>query len=138
MGKAGFLAGLADPANTSQVLTTTIRHVRIMGSQAFVEALVRLEGTRRGKPVEGTFRNLRLFERQVGGWCCVAWSNQRVDEWETASLKASERTSLRGALGIPASPDPPMARSPGWAGLAAIPYAPVLRATGASMYHATP
>jgi len=55
--KDGFLIGLADAGNTSEVLTTQIRQVRVMGSQAFVEALVHLKGTRSGQPIEGTFRN---------------------------------------------------------------------------------
>jgi hypothetical protein len=76
--KDGFLIGLADAGNTSEVLTTQIRQVRVMGSQAFVEALVHLKGTRSGQPIEGTFRNLRLFERRDEDWCCVMWLNRRA------------------------------------------------------------
>jgi hypothetical protein len=54
--KDGFLAALSDPGNVSEVLTTQIREARVMVGQAFVEALVRLEGTRGGKRVEGTFK----------------------------------------------------------------------------------
>jgi ketosteroid isomerase-like protein len=74
--KDGFLEGLKDPGNTNEVLTTEIRQVQMLGDQAFVEAEVRLKGTRGGKPVDGTFRNLRLFERQADGWRCVMWFNK--------------------------------------------------------------
>jgi hypothetical protein len=77
--KDGFLAGLADAKNVSEVLTTQIRQVSVMADQAFVEALVRLKGIRGGKPVDGSFRNLRLFERHDDGWRCVMWFNKRLD-----------------------------------------------------------
>ena len=71
-----FLDGLADPGNRSDVLTTDVRQVQVLGDQAFVEAWVYLRGTRRGKPVDGTFRNLRLFQRTDDGWRCVMWFNR--------------------------------------------------------------
>ena len=78
--KEQFLAGLADPENVSEVLTTQIRQVRVMDGQALVEALVRLRGTRGGEPAAGRFRNLRLFEQSAEGWRCVMWFNKRLDD----------------------------------------------------------
>jgi ketosteroid isomerase-like protein len=78
--KQGFLDGLADPGNRSDVLTTDVRQVQVLGDQAFVEAWVELEGTRGGKPVVGTFRNLRLFERAGDTWRCVMWFNKKVEQ----------------------------------------------------------
>jgi hypothetical protein len=78
--KQGYLDGLADPGNRSDVLRTDVRQIHVLGDQAFVEAWVYLEGTRGGKPVIGTFRNLRLFERAADGWRCVMWFNKPVQQ----------------------------------------------------------
>ena len=61
--KQDFLAGLEDPDNTSELLTTEILQVQMLGEQAFVEARVQFKGRRGGDDVEGVFRNLRLFEK---------------------------------------------------------------------------
>lgn len=74
--KEEFLDGLGDPANRSDVLTTDVRQIQVMDDQAFVEAWVYLDGTRRGNPVNGAYRNLRLFERGADGWHCVMWFNK--------------------------------------------------------------
>jgi hypothetical protein len=74
--KQEFLGGLEDPGNRSDVLRTDVRQIQVLDDQAFVEAWVYLKGTRGGKPVEGTFRNLRLFERAADGWRCVMWFNK--------------------------------------------------------------
>lgn len=78
--KEQFLVGLVDSGNVSEVLTTQVRQVRVMDGQAFVEALVRLRGTRGGKPAAGKFRNLRLFEQSDAGWRCVMWFNVALDD----------------------------------------------------------
>ena len=76
--KAGFLAGLADPGNTSETLTADTWRLLVSDDQAFAEVHVRLVGQRGGKPIDGTFRNLRLFERQGDTWRCVMWFNKRI------------------------------------------------------------
>jgi hypothetical protein len=78
-----FLKGLGDPDNSTDLLTTEIVQVQLLGKQAFVEALVRFKGKRRGKKAAGVFRNLRLFERQPEGWRCVMWFNKKVGELES-------------------------------------------------------
>jgi ketosteroid isomerase-like protein len=80
IGKDEFLAGLADPQNTSEVLTTKVRQVQVLDDQAFVEAWVYLRGTRGGDPVDGWTRNLRLFEQKDGDWRCVMWFNKKLPE----------------------------------------------------------
>src|SRR4051812_10108780 len=74
--KQEYLDGLGGPGDSSDVLTTDARQLQILGDQAFVEAWVYLNGTRHGQPVDGTFRNLRLFERAPDGWRCVMWFNK--------------------------------------------------------------
>jgi ketosteroid isomerase-like protein len=77
IGKKEFLAGLADPGNTNEVLTASIRQAQILDDQAFVEAWVYLKGNRGGRLIDGTFRNLRFFERPSNGtWRCVMWFNK--------------------------------------------------------------
>ena len=76
--KAGFLAGLADPGNSSELLTSETRQLLVFEDQAMAEVVVELIGTRGGENVAGSFRNLRLFERQPGGWRCVMWFNKRA------------------------------------------------------------
>ena len=44
------------------------------------EVVVTLAGARGGRPVEGNFRNLRMFERQPDGWRCVMWFNKRITQ----------------------------------------------------------
>ena len=78
--KVGFLAGLEDPGNTNEALTSETRQLLVFEDQAMAEVVVALVGTRGGKPVEGSFRNLRLFERQPDGWRCVMWFNKRVTQ----------------------------------------------------------
>ena len=80
--KAGFLAGLADPGNTNEELTSETRQLLVFEDQAMAEVVVSLVGKRGGKSVAGSFRNLRLFERQPDGWRCVMWFNKRTSESE--------------------------------------------------------
>jgi hypothetical protein len=75
--KQDFLDGLEDPDNTSELLTTEILQVQMLGEQAFVEARVQFKGRRGGDDVEGVFRNLRLFEKQ-DSWRCVMWFNKKI------------------------------------------------------------
>jgi hypothetical protein len=81
-----FLEGLADAASSTELLETEVVQVQVLGEQAFVEALVRFEGRRGGKPAQGVFRNLRLFERAEGRWRCVMWFNKKVGELEDAAV----------------------------------------------------
>jgi ketosteroid isomerase-like protein len=76
VGKQEFLDALGDSRNESKVLTTTIRQVQVLDDQAFVEAWVYLKGSRGGREVDGTFRNLRFFERTDDRWRCVMWFNK--------------------------------------------------------------
>jgi Domain of unknown function (DUF4440) len=78
-----FIEALGDPRNSSDELTTEICQVQVFGDQAFVEALVRLRGRRRGNEVDGTFRNLRFFERRDGEWRLVMWFNKRLPASES-------------------------------------------------------
>jgi hypothetical protein len=42
---------------------------------AVASMIVDFKGTRRGKPVEGLFRNTRVFVRSEGLWKCALWFN---------------------------------------------------------------
>jgi hypothetical protein len=83
--KESFLKGLQDPSNTNELLTTEIVQIQVLGEQAFVEAHVRFKGSRKRKPVEGVFRNLRLFEKRENRWRCVMWFNKKIGSLERAA-----------------------------------------------------
>lgn len=74
--KQAYLEGLKDPENTNDVLTSEIAQVGVVEDWALVEVAVRLKGTRGGVAVDGTFNNLRVFERTSNGWKCVLWFNR--------------------------------------------------------------
>lgn len=78
--RTGFLEALGDAGNATESLTTTVRQIQVLGDQAFVEAHVHLIGRRGVKPVDATFRNLRLFEYANGEWRLVMWFNRRITE----------------------------------------------------------
>ena len=96
--KEQFLAGLANPENVSEVLTTQIRQVRVMDGQALVEALVRLRGTRGGEPAAGRFRNLRLFEQSAEGWRCACGSTSGSMTSALALRRMRVRARLRRTM----------------------------------------
>jgi len=73
----GFLDGLADAGNRNDELVANVVQIQVFDKQAFVEVYVYLDGARAGKPVQGWFRNLRLWERQADNrWLCVFWFNK--------------------------------------------------------------
>jgi hypothetical protein len=74
--KAAFLQGLEHPGNTNEILTSEVRQVGVMGDWALAEVIVRLVGTRGGRPVDGTFQNIRVFQRTEDGWKCAVWFNR--------------------------------------------------------------
>jgi len=76
--KQNFLDDLGDAENASERLDTDVTQVQVFGDQAIVVAHVYLKWRRRGNPVDGTFRNIRLFEQQDGVWRCVMWFNKRM------------------------------------------------------------
>jgi ketosteroid isomerase-like protein len=75
--KPTFLQGLEDPGNTSEELTSEVREVGVAGDWALAEVIVRLVGTRGGRAVDGTFQNVRVFQRTEDGWRCAVWFNRR-------------------------------------------------------------
>jgi hypothetical protein len=77
--KTAYLEGLADPGNTNEELTSKVREVGVVGKWALADVVVRLRGTRGGRPVDGTFENLRVFERTKDGWRCLLWFNRATD-----------------------------------------------------------
>jgi ketosteroid isomerase-like protein len=76
--KAAFLQGLKDPANTSEELSSEVKQVGVIGDWALAEVTVRLVGSRGGRPVDGTFQNIRIFQRTDDGWKCGVWFNRTL------------------------------------------------------------
>lgn len=73
----GFVAGLTDAGNQTHELVANVAQIWVLNTQAVVEVFVYLDGARRGQPVQGWFRNLRLWEKQADGlWRCVFWFNK--------------------------------------------------------------
>jgi ketosteroid isomerase-like protein len=76
--KIAFLKDLGAPGNTNERLTARDVEVLPYGADLAVCSLViDFKGVRGGQPVEGAFRNTRLFVRSEGVWKCALWFNSR-------------------------------------------------------------
>jgi len=76
VGKVKFLKDLATAGNTSERLDAEQIEVLPYGDDlALCSLLVHFKGTRGGSPVDGVFRNTRVFVRRNAVWRCVLWFN---------------------------------------------------------------
>jgi uncharacterized protein DUF4440 len=74
--KVTFLKDLIAPDSTNERLTAQQIEVLSYGPRlAICSLLVDFKGTRGGKPVEGVFRNTRVFVRSEESWKCALWFN---------------------------------------------------------------
>ena len=79
--RAGFINGLTDPANTSEILEAVVLEVKVDDHGVLAAALVNvtLKGRRGGNDVHGVFLNRRLFRREDDrGWRCASWWNEQT------------------------------------------------------------
>ncbi len=82
--KEEFLASLENEGNLTSELRSKIVLIEVRGTQAIVIILVYLKGTRNGKEIDATFRNIRLFEFR-DDWKCVMWFNKPYSSDEYTS-----------------------------------------------------
>lgn len=76
--KITFLKDLAVPENRNERLDVQQIEVLPYGADlAVCSMLVHFKGTRGGQPVEGVFRNTRVFIRAEGVWKCALWFNSK-------------------------------------------------------------
>lgn len=76
--KIAFLKDLATPENTNERMEAQQIEVLPYGSElAVCSMLVDFKGTRAATPVEGLFRNTRVFLRSEGLWKCALWFNTK-------------------------------------------------------------
>jgi len=76
--KITFLKDIGAPANTNERVHPQQIEVLAYGADlAICSMLVFFKGTRGGAPVEGTFRNTRVFVQSEGLWKCALWFNTK-------------------------------------------------------------
>jgi hypothetical protein len=76
--KVTFLKDVGAAANTNERVDAQQIEVLPYGEDlAVCSMLVLFKGTRGGAPVEGTFRNTRVFIRSEAVWKCAVWFNTK-------------------------------------------------------------
>jgi ketosteroid isomerase-like protein len=76
--KPTFLSDLEAPGNTNERLDASdIEVLPFDNDLALCSSVVRFKGVRGGKPVEGMFRNTRVFTKIAGVWQCALWFNTK-------------------------------------------------------------
>jgi hypothetical protein len=74
--KITFLKDLGIPENTNERIDAKEIEVLPYGLDiAVCSMIVDFKGIRGGKPMEGLYRNTRVFVRSEGLWKCVLWFN---------------------------------------------------------------
>jgi hypothetical protein len=55
--------------------------IQVLGDRALVQVVLAVEGRDGDQPVDGVYRNIRVFERDGGGpWALTVWFNERVGD----------------------------------------------------------
>ena len=63
--------------------------IQVLGDRALVQVVLAVEGRDGDEPVDGVYRNIRVFERDGGGpWALTVWFNERVGDLGDASSTA--------------------------------------------------
>lgn len=76
--KQDYLDGLVLPENENKQLSWDAPVITIRNDHALVTVDVTLVGMRRGKSVDGVFRNFRTFMKRKEGWRLVTWANYQI------------------------------------------------------------
>jgi hypothetical protein len=77
-----FLHDLARPDNRrTRIEAIEGPGIHVLGDRALVQVVLAVEGCDGDLPVDGVYRNIRLFERDGGGpWALTVWFNERVGD----------------------------------------------------------
>jgi len=79
--KTAFLKDLGAPGNTTERLDPGDIEVLLFKEDlALCSMVVRFKGVRGGKPVDGVFRNTRVFTRIDQVWKCALWFNTKESQ----------------------------------------------------------
>ena len=63
--------------------------IQVLGDRALVEVVLAVEGRDGDEPVDGVYRNIRVFERDGSGpWALTVWFNERVGDLGDAATAA--------------------------------------------------
>ena len=63
--------------------------IQVLGDRALVQVVLAVEGRDGDEPVDGVYRNIRVFERDGGGpWALTVWFNERVGDLGDAATAA--------------------------------------------------
>ena len=55
--------------------------VQVLGDRALVQVVLAVEGSDGETPIDGVYRNIRVFERDGDGpWALTVWFNERVGD----------------------------------------------------------
>lgn len=73
--RGDLLKAIANPSNPNilRELNNSEFWVQESGDLGVVRSLVTTKERSNPQTVAGRFRNIHVFERQEGRWCCVAW-----------------------------------------------------------------
>jgi quercetin dioxygenase-like cupin family protein len=79
VGKSAYLSSVKNEANTVESIDQVVSGIEFNedGSVAIINAIVKFNGTRSGKMVQGIFRNTRYF-RNEKGWKMFLWHNDKL------------------------------------------------------------
>ncbi len=77
-----FLHDLARPDNTrTRIEPVEGPGIQVLGDRALVQVVLAVEGSDGDTPVDGVYRNIRVFERDgAGPWALTVWFNERVGD----------------------------------------------------------
>lgn len=76
--KAEFLAGLVNPALIYHTINTEIISVNESSEKAVVKAVVTVDMTKDNVNIQGSFTNIRFFEKQHEVWKLITWFNEKA------------------------------------------------------------
>lgn len=76
--KGQFLADLVKLGDSTERLDAEGIEISVYETTAVVSLVVHMKGIRDNKPAEGSFRNIRVFERTPEGWKLQMWFNKKI------------------------------------------------------------
>ena len=74
-----FLRKLDDPDLIYKSISTKVTNVAETGSHAIVRAIVAVDMVNHGDAIQGSFDNLRVFEKSQGDWKLLMWFNRKLE-----------------------------------------------------------
>lgn len=120
VGKSVYLSSVKNEANTVESIDQVVSGIEFNegGNVAIVNSIVKFNGTRSGKNVQGLFRNTRYFRNEMG-WKMFVWHNDKLSaalhcvylDGTNSDYARNDSNEMNGvvyqekSLSSPASPD---------------------------------